>query len=147
MIFNVLGHINMIRNGLFYHFASKPEFSEYIKGMYPPRYKSGAYPLLIKTETRRPNRGIYQVGKDYAVQPKRGVKAEPSIRIVMDRIWKEEAEKFVDECEVVISKESAWAEGGYTPTEFEELFANLNPEWLGWSRWAFKFHVIMVQTR
>ena len=129
MIFNVAGHIGMIRNGL------------------RPIRLHPIHTRAIKTQTRRLNRGIYQIGKDYAVQSKRGVKAEPDIRIVMDRIWKEEVEEFVDECEVVITKESAWAEGGYTPTEFEELFANLNPEWLGWSRWAFKFHVIEVQTR
>ena len=143
----------MIRNGLFYDIASKPEFSKYVKGLYPPRHLSGAYPLIIKTKTRRLSRGIYQVEAErkkphkigYAVQPKRGMPAEPGIRIVMDRIWKEEAEEFIDECEVVISQESAWAEGGYTPTQFEELFANLNPEWLGWSRWAFKFHVVAIR--
>jgi len=98
-----------------------------------------------KTQTRRLNKGIYKVGKDYAVQRKRGVKAEPDIRIVMDRIWKEEVEEFTDSSEVVISKEDAWAEGGYTPTEFEEVFTNLNPKWLSWSRWAFAFHVIEVR--
>ena len=114
MIFNVPGHIDMIRAG-------------------------------TKTQTRRLNRGIYTVGKDYVVQQKRGVKAESDIRIVMDRVWKEEVEEFVDELEVVISQEDAWAEGGYTQTEFEEVFANLNPAWLGWSRWAFEFHVIEVR--
>ena len=137
MIFNVPGHIQMIRNGLDLRFTDE----------------KGKSLIIIKTETRRLSRGIYQVEAErkkphkigYAVQPKRGMPAEPGIRIVMDRIWKEEAEEFIDECEVVISQESAWAEGGYTPTQFEELFANLNPEWLGWSRWAFKFHVIKVR--
>ena len=168
MIFNVEGHIGMIRNGLFwYEGIDKPDWSA--KGMkeyhiqraqfltdrpdVSKEVKEGLHPLIAKTESRRIERGVYQIEAKrkkphypgYAVQPKRGVKAEPNIRIVMDRIWKEEVEEFVDECEVVISKESAWAEGGYTPTEFEELFANLHPEWLGWSRWAFKFHVIEVQ--
>ena len=120
MIFNVPGHIEMIRNG-------------------------------IKTQTRRSNRGIYQVGRDYAVQRKRGVKAEPDIRIMMDKIWEEEALEFLAEnekrypVELYISKEDAWAEGGYTPTKFEGLFRELNFEWDGWSRWAFGFHVIEVQ--
>ena len=59
MIFNVLGHIDMIRNGL---------------STFPPL--PGAPNFIVKTQTRRPNRGIYQVGRDYAVQWKRGIKAE-----------------------------------------------------------------------
>ena len=138
MIFNVPGHIEMIRNGVSkgYHSHVPQESPTFPVKIIPEQ--------VVKTQTRRLNRGIYKVGKDYAVQKKRGVKAEPDIRIVMDRIWEEEAEEFTDACEVVISKQDAWAEGGYTQTEFEELFANLNPEWLGWSRWAFKFHAIEV---
>ena len=148
MIFNVIGHINMIRNGLFYDLASNPEFSEYIKGMYPPRYKSGTYPLIIKTETRRSNRGIYQVGKDYAVQPKRGVRAEPGIRIVMDNIWSERCMYPTHPKSIIqIFGMHAWAEGGYTPDQFEKIFRALNPKWDGQKRWAFAFHVIEVQTR
>ena len=160
MIFNVIGHINMIRNGLFYDIASKPEFSKYVKGLYPPRYLSGSYPLIIKTETRRLSRGIYQVEAErkkphkigYAVQPKRGMPAEPGIRIVMDRIWEERAGSFLIAKEdktypvkLLILKENAWAEGGYTPEQFEKVFRKLNPKWDGWSRWAFEFHVIEVQ--
>ena len=130
MIFNVPGHIEMIYKGLYSHSFS-----------------------IVKTETRRPNRGIYQVGKNYAVQRKRGVKAEPDIRIVMDRIWEERLGSFLisKECktypvELLILKESAWAEGGYTPEEYEKVFRDLNPKWDGWTRWAFKFHAIKVQT-
>ena len=139
MIFNVPGHIQMIRNGLDSRFTDK----------------KGKSLIIIKTETRRPNRGIYQVGKDYAVQPKRGVKAEPGIRIVMDRIWKETGKvflispsgrKFANATEIHITKEDAWAEGGYTPDEYEKVFRKINPKWGGWSRWAYKFHVIEVQT-
>ena len=148
MIFNLLGHINMIRNGLFYDLASKPEFSEYVKGMYPPRYKTGTYPLIIKTESRRPNRGIYQVGKDYAVQRKRGVKAELDIRIVMDQIWSERC-MYPTHPEAIIQIFGihAWAEGGYTPEQYEKVFRDLNPKWDGQIRWAFEFHVIEVRTR
>jgi len=45
-----------------------------------------------------------------------------------------------------IPKEDAWAEGGYSPEEYEKVFRELNPKWDGWSRWAYKFHVIEVQT-
>ena len=136
----------MIKNGLFSELVSKPEFSKYIKGVYPPRHRSGAYPLLIKTQTRRLNRGIYSVGKDYAVQSKRGVMAEQDIRIVVDRIWEESCTLpgmvtggyFRSKS---ISKESALAEGGYTPENYEKVFRELNLKWNGWSRWAFKFHV------
>ena len=145
MIFNVPGHIDMIRNGLFSELASKPEFSKYIKGVYPPRHRSGAYPLIIKTQTRRLNRGIYQIGKDYAVQPKRGVKAEPGIRIVMDMIWEEWCSYAKLRETYQILPANAWAEGGYTVEGYEKLFWELNPKWDGQKRWAFKFHVIEVQ--
>ena len=108
MIFNVSGHIDMIRNGK-------------------------------KTQTRRVNRGIYQIGKDYAVQRKRGVKAEPDIRIVIDCIS--------DECcyRGRITPANAKAEGGYTVEEFEKLFRELSPKWNRERRWVFGFHVIEVQ--
>jgi hypothetical protein len=105
MIFNVPGHIDMIRSG-------------------------------IKTQTRRVNRGIYQVGKDYAVQRKRGVKAESDIRIEMD--W-------ICEQTVMISKHDACMEGGYTPLMYEKEFRKAYPKWDGVKRWAFKFHVIEVK--
>ena len=153
MIFAVEGHINMIRNGLFYDLASKPEFSEYIKGLYPPRHKSGAYPLIIKTESRRPNRGIYQIEAErkkphytgYAVQPKRGVPAEPDIRIVMDAIWEEWCAYGKLREIYQILPVNAWAEGGYTPEQYEKVFRELNPKWDGQKRWVFKFHVIEVR--
>jgi hypothetical protein len=137
MIFNVPGHIDMIRNGL---------------QTYPPLSSDILPEVIVKTETRRVNRGIYQVGKNYAVQRKRGVKAEPDIRIVMDMIWEEEAKQFLIPVqgvkypsEIYITKEDALAEGGYTPARFEGLFRELDPKWDGRSRWAFKFHVVEVQ--
>lgn len=133
MIFNIPGHVSMIQNGLFY---------EKNRIRYPD--------MIVKTQTRRLNRGIYQVGKDYAVQRKRGVKAEQDIRIVMDKIWEEPCFKPSPYSPsghhfARILEEDAWAEGGYTPAQFEKLFAKLNPKWNGWSRWAFAFHVIEVQ--
>ena len=115
MIFAIEGHIDMIRNGL-------PSV-ELCK------------PILIKTQTRRLNRGIYKVGKDYAVQRKRGVKAETDMRIVFDKIWED-----FD----FISVEDAWAEGGYMPEQFELIFSHLSRKWEGGSRWAFKFHAVEV---
>ena len=121
MIFNIPGHIDMIRNGL-------------------------------KTQTRRLNRGIYRVGRDYAVQRKRGVNAEKDIRIVIDKIGGAKMEPVFDMRELdldtinpAISKVDAGAEGGYTPLEFEKIFQKLNPKWDGKMRWIFVFHVIEVQ--
>ena len=129
MIFNVPGHIELIRNGLFIT-ATKP---------YLRKHQGGSLSTLIKTQTRRVNRGIYKVGKDYAVQRKRGVKAEPDIRIVMDRIWHEFN---------IISVEDAKAEGRYSPAEYELLFRELNPNWDETrGRWAFEFHVVTKKTR
>jgi len=127
MIFNVQGHIEMIKNGL--HYA---------------KYRYYYHPsLVVKTQTRRPNRGTYQVGKDYAVQRKRGAKGEPDIRIVMDRIWEETPKywcgSYYGFC---ISQEDAKAEGEYSPKEYEELFRELNPKWRGFSRWVFEFHCV-----
>ena len=128
MIFNVPGHIDMIRNGLY---------------RLPAHNLNSPIELrIVKTQTRRVNRGIYQVGRDYAVQRKRGVKAEKDIRIVMDRIWEEKPNPAW--CPYITIK-NAWAEGGYTPTKFEWLFRELNFKWDGRSRWAFEFYVIEVQ--
>ena len=121
MIFNIPGHIDLIRSG-------------------------------EKTQTRRANRGIYQVGKDYAVQSKRGVKAESDMRIVIEKIWEEDGLGIAGgipavgnrENDVYLSEEDAWAEGGYTPKQFEEIFTALNPK-RDWTRWVFEFHVIEVQ--
>jgi len=145
MIFNVPGHIEMIRNGLLLPEHLRP---------YGTRF------TLVKTETRRLNRGVYQIEAErkkphkigYSVQLKRGVKAEPDIRIIFDRIWKEEALGFLAEngarypVEIYISEDDAWAEGGYTPDEYKKVFRDLNPKWDGWSRWAYKFHAIKVKT-
>jgi len=103
----------------------------------------------IKTQTRRVNRGMYYVGSNYAVQRKRGVKAEPDIRIVMDRVWEETTAIFHREDSTIetitISRKDAWAEGGYAPVEYEKIFQKLNPKRNRFSRWAFEFHVIEVR--
>jgi hypothetical protein len=114
MIFSEPNHIAFIRNGL-------PTIEQ-------------CKPILIKTQSRRQNRGIYKVSKSYAVQRKRAVKSEGDIRIVMDRIW----EEFNN-----ISLHDAYAEGGYLPSEFEEVYSKLNPgNWA--SRWCFEFHVVKI---
>jgi len=80
-----------------------------------------------KTQTRRIN-GFYEVGKTYAVQPGRGKKAVSDIRIRITKRW-ESIRAYM------ISEDHAKAEGGYTPTEYEELFAKMYPNW--WIRWAY----------
>ena len=86
-----------------------------------------------KTETRRKASAIerYQCGHSYAIQPKRTAKGISRGRIVILDSWLEAKN------EGVISVQSAKAEGGYTPEEYERLYEKLNP---GWSfRAAFKF--------
>lgn len=148
MIFNVPGHIEMIRNGLL------PSIEERRQLQVLPTYPIKIIPEeVVKTQTRRLNRGIYKVGKDYAVQKKRGVKAEPDIRIVMDRIWKEDC-LINDELghggyflSKPIPKADAQAEGGYISEEVEKMFREINPNWNGIIRYGFEFHVIEVYTK
>ena len=102
-----------------------------------------------KTQTRRINRGIYQEGRDYAVQPKRGVKAEEDIRIVMDDIFEEGCKNQVDtpgnSVYPCIVQGDAEAEGGYTPEDYELEFKKAYPTWDSNWRWVFFFHIIEVQ--
>jgi len=104
-----------------------------------------------KTQTRRLNRGKYQVGKSYAIQPCRTCKGIDGYRIMMDRIWKETItrpqEIGKNPSFDIISEADAIAEGGYTPAEFEILFRELNPGWIEIERWAFKFHLIHTRDR
>lgn len=140
MIFNVPGHIEMIRNGLA------------LQGTYVLPFEH-----VIKTQTRRIKRSYYQVESErkkaheigYAVQRKRGTKGEADIRIVMDRIWEESTAEFHREDStiypILISKGDAWAEGGYNPVEYEEVYLKINPKGNRFRRWAFEFHVIEVR--
>ena len=142
MIFNVPGHIQYIRNGL----TSWP--ADNLNLLIELR--------IVKTQTRRPKRGIYQVEAErkkphkigYAIQRKRGIKAKSGIRIIFDRIWEETPQywcgSYYGFC---ISQGDARAEGNYSPKAYEELFYKLNPKWDGWSRWAFKFHVVEVKRK
>ena len=91
----------------------------------------------IKTQTRRQNRGKYQIGKSYAVQSGRGKKGVNDIRIVMDDIYFMTLFGY-------ISTEDAIAEGNYTPEEFEELYEKFYPNWRAKGRWTFKFHKIEI---
>jgi hypothetical protein len=132
MIFNVPGHIEMIRNGLYRLPADV--------------LNSPIEERIVKTQTRRIERGVYQVGRDYAVQRKRGVKAEPDIRIVMDWIGEEKAGLgLLFPREIVISFRDARAEGDYEVFEYEREFRKAYPKWDGKKRWAFRFYVIEVK--
>ena len=115
MIFNIPGHIEMIRNG-------------------------------AKTQTRRINRGVYQIGRDYAVQSKRGAMAEEDIRIVIDAIRIETGKavsisrsgrEYANATEICITKKDAWDVGNYIPSLYESDFRKAYPKWSGWIRWVF----------
>jgi len=88
-----------------------------------------------KTQTRRDGRGIYEVGKTYAIQPGR---TKPGIldgRIGMLFIRRESYPHDI------VCTEDAFAEGGYTPREFEDLYYSLYPK--QWRvRYAFTFEFV-----
>ena len=81
-----------------------------------------------KTETRRIS-DRYSVGCFYKIQPKRTAKGEPDGYILIVRKWKE--------TEPAISVGDAYAEGCYTPEDFEKLFSKMYPNWQ--VRWAYEF--------
>ena len=91
-----------------------------------------------KTQTRRINRGYYNVGHSYAIQPCRTCKGVQGYRIVMDSIEKEFTTIYQK-----ISVKDALAEGGYTPEEFESLFKAMYPKWDTVTRYVFEFHVVV----
>ena len=123
-------HIEMIQNGL---------YSILTDG-------NGDPTAIAKTQTRRVHRGKYREGRSYAIQPCRTCKGIESYRIVMDRIWEEQIMPPFDirnnPSYSIISEADAWAEGGYTPEEFEKLFREINSNWNGIIRYGFKFHAI-----
>lgn len=85
-----------------------------------------------KTQTRRKS-NAYLVGKTYSVQPGRTKLGIPEGRIlIIDKIV--ETNPF----DKILYKD-AKAEGGYTPTEFEELYGKMYPGWKERYAYTFKF--------
>ena len=97
-----------------------------------------------KTRTTRLS-DRYQLGKDYAIQPKRTKKGMEGYRMVIDKKTKEAPDFWVgDYPNWSTSYKDAKAEGGYMPEEFEEVFRKLHPKWDGKERWAYEFHVVTI---
>jgi len=93
----------------------------------------------LKTQTRR-QWDHYDVGKTYAVQPKRTGKADPRGRIKILDKWPE-YQFTVSKYGPRISKESARDEGGYTPEEYEALYSRMyGTDWK--ERYAYIFVVV-----
>jgi hypothetical protein len=92
----------------------------------------------IKTETRRNASAInrYEVGKTYAIQPKRTAKGIPEGRILIKRKWIEA--KTVN---FPITEKSAIAEGNYTVESYEKLYEKLNPNWTLRATFSFAYVV------
>jgi len=82
-----------------------------------------------KTQTRRDS-GKYEVGKTYAIQPRRGKPGDTRGRILITHKWIEPYFK-------TIHVNDALAEGGYAPEEYEQLYEKIHPDWAG--RWAYEF--------
>lgn len=91
----------------------------------------------LKTETRRRITALdrYHEGVTYAIQPKRTAKGITQGRILILKKWVELKSK-----DYPISVEDAYAEGCYTPEEYEKLYEKINPKWN--ARVAFKFEFI-----
>jgi hypothetical protein len=88
-----------------------------------------------KTQTRRPT-DRYEVGKTYAIQPGRGKKGIPQGRIEILEKWEEWSKIPVD----LVNRTDAYAEGGYTPEDYEALYEKMYP---GWNvRYAFRFKFV-----
>lgn len=86
-----------------------------------------------KTQTRRKS-GYYIVGKTYTIQPCRTCKAIPEGKIL---ITNKREEWRLDEG--IISELDAQAEGGYTPSQFEELYIRMDKIWALRYAYTFKF--------
>lgn len=85
-----------------------------------------------KTQTRRKS-SSYLVGKTYSIQPGR-----TQLGILEGRILI--LAKIVENSPYGrISYKDAKAEGGYTPTEFEELYEKMYPGWKERYAYTFKF--------
>jgi hypothetical protein len=91
----------------------------------------------LKTETRRRITALdrYHAGGSYAIQPRRTAKGITQGRILILEKWVELKSK-----DYPISIEHAYAEGCYTPEEYEKLYEKINPKWK--ARVAFKFEFI-----
>ena len=88
----------------------------------------------LKTQTRRPS-PRYRKGHTYAIQPGRTKPGIPEGRILITQKWCE-----VSYINSTISPAAAAAEGGYTPEEYEQLYAEMYPNWS--HRWAYTFEYI-----
>lgn len=86
-----------------------------------------------KTQTRRKS-SSYLIGKTYSIQPGRTQLGISEGRIlIVDKIV--ETSPF----DKILYKD-AKAEGGYTPTEFEELYSRMYPGWK--ERYAYTFNFV-----
>ena len=85
-----------------------------------------------KTQTRRKS-SSYLVGKKYSVQPGRTQRGIPEGRILI-------VDKKVETSpsDRILYKD-ARAEGGYTPSEFEDLYSRMYPGWRERYAYTFKF--------
>jgi hypothetical protein len=91
-----------------------------------------------KTQTRRKS-SSYLVGKTYSIQPGRTKPGIPEGRIlIIDKVV--EIGLFDR-----IPYKDAKAEGGYTPTEFEELYEKMYPGWE--ERYAYTFEFVPSSSR
>lgn len=88
----------------------------------------------LKTQTRRRQVLNYKKGRLYSIQPKRTAKGIPEGKILIIAKVVETREK-----DYPISPEDAYAEGGYIPEEYEQLYEKLHPSWQNRTKITFQF--------
>lgn len=90
----------------------------------------------LKIETRRGPEAYdrYQVGKTYAIQPKRTAKGIAEGRILIANKWLE-----WKKLNYPISTIDAIREGSYTPEDYEKLYEKLKPKWSIRAAFLFEF--------
>lgn len=104
-----------------------------------------------KTQTRRPS-DKYQLGKLYAIQPKRTAKGIPEGKIYITQKFREYKPDIADiplhaeftrgwaimEAGYPLRRYDAEQEGGYTVFDYEDLYETMYPKWA--ERWAYWFY-------
>lgn len=119
MIFNIQGHIDMIRKG------TKTQTRRLNRGCYQEGQDYAVHSKRgVKSESdiRIVMDDIWEENTYDRINASDGLPCNPHIFI-----------------------EDARAEGLYTPEEYELEFRKVYPKWDGMKRWVFEFHTIEVQ--
>ena len=90
-----------------------------------------------KTQTRRAS-DKYKVGNLYSIQAHRGAEGIPDGKILI--VAKREEVKTQFYKWYYVLEDEALAEGGYTPSEYEELYEKMHPDWTVRYSYLFRYY-------